>query len=308
MKRKLFLSLAILISVLTGPEFVFAAVVDPSQTLYAETVAHTITFEGITHDYYMYVPPTLRPEKPLVIMLHGYGGTAYGYRPEMLESAERYGFAVCVPQGYGKMDENGNIVFKPGWNVRYPAQATMGTDDATFVKKLKEDVLFQYDLNPDNVFICGMSNGGDIAYVIAYEYPDEFAAIASIAGLQMQWAYNELTPKGHVPFMEVHGTADKTSKWEGDYFNDGGWGSYLAVPIAVSHIVDMNRCEYMVETELPLKNPGKPSRPVTLYRFLGSPYGCDVLLYKVKGGKHSWHLADLDTTELVLQFFCTHLK
>ena len=28
--------------------------------------------------------------------------------------------------------------------------------------------------------------------------------------------------------MEVHGTEDKTSKWEGDPFNEGGWGSYLS--------------------------------------------------------------------------------
>ena len=64
-----------------------------------EPVLDSLVFDGTVRYHYLFVPDTLLPERPLVVMLHGYGGKAQGYRPEMLESARREGFAVCIPQG-----------------------------------------------------------------------------------------------------------------------------------------------------------------------------------------------------------------
>ena len=100
--------------------------------------------------------------------------------------------------------------------------------------------------------------------------------------------------------MEVHGTADKTSMWDGDPKGEGGWGAYLAVPVAVGNMVSACGCEYEKTTAL--------SRKVVLHQWLGSPSGAEVRLYEVKGGKHSWHLADLDTCEEILKFFEQYLK
>lgn len=273
------------------------------EDLYAQTSRHTLSFQGLEREYFIYAPDSLSPHKPLVLMLHGYGGKAYGYRPEMLQTARKHGFVLCIPQGYGVEGK-----FKPGWNVGYPVQAEMGTDDVAFVLALTEKVSAEMGLNRENCFYSGMSNGGDLAYMIAFQHPEAFGAIASVAGLEMQWVSRSMKAKGPVPFMEVHGTADKTSSWHGDPFNKGGWGEYLAVPIAVGDMVSANACEYEETVELPLKDPEKPSRKVVLHRFLGSPYGCEVRLYEVKGGKHSWHMADMDTTEEIWGFFKNYLK
>ena len=64
-----------------------------------QAVADSILFEGQYRTHYLYMPSRLREGRPLVIMLHGYGGKADGYRPEMLEVARREGFALCIPQG-----------------------------------------------------------------------------------------------------------------------------------------------------------------------------------------------------------------
>lgn len=274
-----------------------------AQDLYERTTRGTMEFQGLEREYYVFVPDSLAAQRPLVLMLHGYGGKAYGYRPEMLESALRHGFAVCVPQGYGVEGK-----FKPGWNVGYPAQKEMGTDDVAFVLALADQVCADFNLGRGNTFYSGMSNGGDLAYMIAFQHPEAFNAIASVAGLEMQWVSRSMTPCGHVPFMEIHGTADKTSAWEGDPFNKGGWGEYLAVPIAVGDVVSANRCEYEVTETLPLKDEAKPSHQVVLHRYLGSPYGCEVRLYEVRGGKHSWHMSDMDTTEEIWKFFENYLK
>ena len=282
---------------------VASAAEEPAQDLWPEATHHCFEFGGLQREYYLYVPQTLLPGKPCLMLLHGYGGKAKGYRPEMLAAAKAHGFAVCVPVGWS---EEGK--YKPGWNVRYPSQAQMPTDDAAFMLALKDEVCGKFALNPENFFFSGMSNGGDLAYVIALEHPEAFSAIASVAGLEFQWMSRELKAHGPVPFMEVHGTADKTSMWDGDPQGEGGWGPYLSVPVAVGNIVAACGCEYEKTTVLPRKDTRKPSRKVILHQWLGSPSGAEVRLYEVRGGKHSWHLADLDTCEEILKFFEQYLK
>ena len=92
------------------------------------------------------------------------------------------------------------------------------------------------NLNKLNCFLCGMSNGGEMCYLTALQRPEEFTAYGSVAGLTMEWFYRKYSMRKAVPFLEVHGDADKTSRWEGDPDNTGGWGEYIAVPIAVKEI------------------------------------------------------------------------
>jgi poly(3-hydroxybutyrate) depolymerase len=60
----------------------------------AETVPYTMKYKGETRTYWLYVPEGADAATPLVLVMHGYGGKAEGYCPEMLEVAEREGFAV----------------------------------------------------------------------------------------------------------------------------------------------------------------------------------------------------------------------
>lgn len=261
----------------------------------------TVRDHGVEREYYLYVPDSLAPSRPLVVLLHGYGGSAEGYRPEMARAAAKYGFVLCVPQGL--RDPSG----EPGWNVRYPSQAGMKTDDVAFVMNLCKKLQREYRLRPDRAFLTGMSNGGEMCYLFAWEQPQFFRAIASVAGLTMEWVVRENDLKGHVPFLEIHGTQDKVSMWDGDPCNTGGWGSYLAVPQSVGNIAAMNRCTWCETSELPLYKPENPSRRVILHHFKGGTDGSEVRLYEVVGGKHSWHLEDINTVELIWSFFERYL-
>ena len=267
-------------------------------------VKDSLEYAGQIRYHYMYVPAALRPERPLVIMLHGYGGKAEGYRPEMLEVAEREGFALCIPQGL-KAPKG-----KTGWYVGYPKQEGMRQDDDEFLCGLADALCHLHGLNRNNVFLTGMSNGGEMCYLIGRRHPEAFSAIASIAGLTMKWIRDEVPLTAPVPFMEVHGTADKTSMWEGDLENTGGWGAYIPVPEAVDYWVQKDGCKYSSRQYL---HP-KSDRTVVLHRwFAGVPAWpggpeCEVLLYEIRGGKHSWALADMDTCEEVWAFFARYLK
>ena len=264
----------------------------------AETVRYTMKYKGEVRTYWLYVPEGASPATPLVLVLHGYGGNAEGYCPAMLEVAEREGFAVCYPQG--EKDAKG----KTGWNVGYDVQQGLERDDVGFVKALVKHLRKKHRIGKDNVFMSGMSNGGEMTYFMAYKYPDLFRAYATLAGLTMQWAYKEWKAKKPVPLMEVHGTADKTSMWEGDPEDTGGWGSYIAVPAAVGYWAAQARCTHEETTTLPQKG----EHPVVLHRYLGGDDGIEVRLYEVQGAKHSWHLADMDTCEEMWRFFSGYLK
>lgn len=263
---------------------------------------YKIRHDGMERTYWLYLPDN--PENaPLVLCLHGYGGKAEGYRPELLEVAKENGFALCYPQG--EKAPKG----KTGWNVGYPAQEGMKTDDVDFVCDLVRYLQKTHKLSRKNTFYSGMSNGGEMCYILATQRPDVFSAYATIAGLTMEWLYKDFSPKKAVPIMEVHGTADKTSMWKGDPFNSGGWGAYISVPQAVGLWVAEARCTHEVIEELPLKR-----NKVLLHRYLGGVPAweggpaVEVRLYEVVNGKHSWALADLDTCREMWKFFSKYMR
>ena len=60
----------------------------------------TTEFEGVERRYKMYLPKDLKPDAPLVMVLHGSGAKIEHVENKgFSEAAEKYGFAVCYPQG-----------------------------------------------------------------------------------------------------------------------------------------------------------------------------------------------------------------
>lgn len=258
---------------------------------------YIFTYDGREREYWLYLPPGGRKNVPLVMVLHGYGGKAKDYRPEMMYVAREEGFAVCYPQG------RANSVGKTGWNVGYPSQQDLKDDDVALVTTLAKQLQKEFELSPENTFLTGMSNGGEMCYLLAYSPDRTFSALASVAGLTMKWLYDGKKGKRPVPFMEIHGTADKTSRWEGDPTGQYGWGGYMGVPEAVAAIVKQNGCTGERTETLPLWSAG--ANKVILHTYTG---GTEVRLYEVEGGKHSWALNDLDTCREIWDFFKQYLR
>ena len=253
--------------------------------------------------YWLYMPEDLPEDAPLVILLHGYKASAEGYRPEMMTVAKENGFALCYPQG--AVDGRG----KTCWNVGYPFQKDLKTDDVDFLCSLARHLQKEHGLSRQNTFLTGMSNGGEMCYLMAYLKPEVFAAFAPIAGLSMEWSYKKYDAKKAVPLMEVHGTMDRTSRWEGDPFDEGGWGAYLAVPQAVGYWAAQAGCTYEETTEMPLIR-----NKVILHTYKGGEPAwkggpaTEVRLYEVIGGKHTWALNDMDTCREIWKFFSMYLR
>lgn len=249
--------------------------------------------------YTMHLPQNLQAGAPVVVYAHGYGSKTR-VRRDLNAVADANGFAVCYPDG--APDTRGN----DGWYVGYPPQSNMAHNEDDFFKALLDEVSARFGLSRSNVFLAGFSNGGDLCYQLAYTRPDLFRAYASVAGLLFEWVYlgNKLTMP--VPFLEIHGDADKTSMWQGDHAGAGGWGAYIPVPLAVSSIAVNNRCTTMQTDTVPLLADSLRVAERTVYS--GAPSGKDVVVYRVNGAKHSWHNKDLPTAQIIWDFFKRYIE
>ena len=275
-----------------------SALILASITLRAADVPEKLTIQvgDTVRTYAMYLPASLQPGAPLVVYTHGYGSKTR-WRDDLNQAAARHGFAVCYPDG--APDTRG----KDGWMVGYPPQYNMRGDEIQFFRALLDKVCADYNLSRQNVFMAGMSNGGDLCYQLAYTCPELFRAYASVAGLLFEWVYLQFSITRPVPFMEIHGNRDTTSYWTGDHTNKGGWGKYIPVPLAVSSVAVANRCMTMTCDTIPSLRGGKVFH--TLYS--DAPSGCDVEVYEVDGAKHSWHAKDFPTSETILRFFLRYM-
>lgn len=261
---------------------------------------HTFRHKGIEYQYYLYIPQGLPANAPLVMVFHGYGAEEfpalrYGLNPV----ADQNGFAVCYPSGPKDLEQ------RHCWAVGYSFHTDKGweRDDVGFTRRLVAHLQRKYKFSRHNVFATGHSNGGEMSYLLAYEAADVFAAVAPIAGLTMEWMYRELKPRRPIPLMEVHGTKDFVSRWNGDPENKDGWGEYIAVPRAVSLWAAVNRCTHEVTEELPtIRNR------VIAHRYVGGTGGNQVWLYEVIGGDHDWADRDLNVAAEIWKFFSLYVK
>ncbi|WP_300736476.1 PHB depolymerase family esterase [uncultured Alistipes sp.] len=264
-----------------------------------ETRTETLRSGGIERRYVLHLPDSLPDGAPLVIVLHGYGGDADPEYFGMNATADRHRFAVCYPQG--ERDGRG----KRCWNVGYPFQADMPVDDIRFLEELIDHLHRRYGLSRRNVFCTGMSNGGDMCYLLAVRRPELFAALGPVAGFMSVSALREDESRQPVPLFEIHGTLDRTTHWEGDLENRDGWGAYLPIPVAVGYWAAKAKClRHRIDT-LPQGADGL--QPVA-HRFTEGTDGCEVWLYEVLGGTHSWRRTGVDTCEELWGFFSRYVR
>ena len=264
-------------------------------------VKDSIKIQGHQRHFFMYLPDELPENAPLVFALHGYGNRG-NQKSWMNEAANRHKFAVCIPVGL--KDPKG----KNSWNVGYPFQEGWEIDDVKTMCTMAKYVQKKYRLSKANTFLTGMSNGGEMCYLLAYSKQNTFKALGSLAGLTMEWMYRELDIPKPIPFLEIHGTLDHTSEWEGDLDNKGGWGAYMSVPLATGALIAENRCSVLERDTIAGGEYTKKAHQVIKYRYKNPGTRNDVWVYKVVGGGHNWFTDDMDTGEEVWQFFRQYLE
>ena len=176
-----------------------------TQLLLATTVDENVNIivGGENRNYQLYVPNNVQDNCPLVVSLHGAGGSSTLKVPFSTSVADAEGCIVVYPQGK-------DTAFPIGFGGSTTGWTASGEDnfDAKFLKAVIEDVASKYQIDRKRIYCCGFSNGGMMTYAMSNACSDVFAAFASISGYPINEFHLRHTSSRPVPFLHIHGKED----------------------------------------------------------------------------------------------------
>ena len=286
----------------------------------------TLTYDGLVRRYLLYVPPAADGSSavPLVFLLHGGGGSPDIYEgvTGMGEVARREGFILVYPAGTGLGGRNdGLLTWNSGYCCGYALRRNV--DDVGFFRALVQALTGEFNVDPQRIFVAGHSNGGMMAYRLAAEMSDVFAAAAVVSGTIGGYPtpdspdlYVIPAPAHPVSILHIHGMADQNVRYEGGVNGDDALSQRrdLSVADAITFWVQADHC---ATTPTHVSSDGG--------MLLTDTYACDatgtaVELISIVDGGHSWPGGDaprlvsdppsqrLAATEAIWAFFSAHPK
>ena len=123
--------------------------------------------------------------------------------------------------------------------------------------------------------------------MLACQASETFRAIAPISGMIMQDIMDDCNPTNEVSILEIHGTNDDVTYYNGDPNNNDGWGAYPSIPITMAFFNNLFGLQLQSTDNFPNTNTNDGST-VTSEKY-GLNNSCtEVWLYTVNGGEHDW--------------------
>lgn len=220
---------------------------------------------------------------PLLLVLHGYSVSgfiqqAYLGVKQLTDTSQAF---VLAPDGLPDSREH------PYWNAD-PACCDFdgaNPDDVGYLSGLVDDVASAWPIERSSVFIAGHANGGYMAYRLACDRAEEFAAIVVIAGGAGLDA-SACQPSQPVSVIHMHGTGDL----EFEYAGGGPFQMSPGAPGAVESATRWAGYDGCGTTRSPAGPPidldsAVPGAETTPERF-DCPPGIDVELWTMQDTEH----------------------
>lgn len=168
----------------------------PTEPIEKGFLLKSLRHNDADHRYVLYVPHDYDPARkwPTIVFLHGMGecGTdglkqvGQGIGTAIMANAAKWPFIVVMPQ---KPDP------RHAWG-----------EHAEMVAAMLDATAAHYAVDPDRVYLTGLSQGGNGTWAIAARWPERWAAIAPICGYGNP---EEFAPKlKSMPIWCFHGEAD----------------------------------------------------------------------------------------------------
>jgi polyhydroxybutyrate depolymerase len=155
----------------------------------------------ITRSYRVYRPTHVLPHPGLVVMLSGEtSGFVQEIGTNFDAQADRLGWLVVYPE-----------ILSEGWDA-YGCCPHQGASDVAFISRVIDQLEATEYVDPNRVYVSGISRGGMMAYRLGCELSGRIAAIAPVAGNmadqngQVQGV--ACHPQHPVSVLAIHGNAD----------------------------------------------------------------------------------------------------
>ena len=150
----------------------------------------SVKVRGQEASFALYVPPSYSPEKsyPLILCLHGAGFTGAAYLDRWVSRLEDRYILACPTMPMG------------AWWTRFAEN---------FILEILDSVSEEYHIDPDRIFLTGMSNGGIGAWIIGMHHADLFAGIAPMASGLDDVMFPFVENLANTPVYVLHGAEDQ---------------------------------------------------------------------------------------------------
>ena len=287
---KKFILISALAAALCVPVFFSGCITDTPDN--PNTYIRSITYDGLERTYRIHIPPSFdkTTQMPLVLVLHGGGGTAEGMEEQLTlggfnNLSDKKGFIVVYPEGIEKHWNDGRK------NVTYRAHQEQ-IDDVGFISALIDTITEEFNIDPGRVYVTGISNGAMMSYRLACEISEKITAIAPVAGAIPKDIIPQCSPSKPVSVLVISGTDDPLIPWDGgdviSPFLHKPRGKVLSVSDSANYWVTHNNCSSTPDiTWLPDIDPQDDTR-IRRETYSGGDEETKVILYAIEGGGHTW--------------------
>jgi polyhydroxybutyrate depolymerase len=285
-----------------------------------EVQARAIEQGPARRSYILFTPDAPRAPAggwPLVVALHGGGGTAQQMMAfsRFNEIAAREGFAVAYPQGTGRRWNDGRV---------FRGRGETDADDVGFIRAVVADIAAKGPpLDRRRIFAAGISNGGFMSFRLACDAADVFAAVAPVTATMPADLGPRCQPSAPVAVLGINGTADPLVPYAGGHVRTlfGLRGEIWSTDRTIAFWAKRNACADPPDVRaLADRDSDDGSRVVDIT--YARCAGARVRLLRVEGGGHTWpggtqYLPtawigptnrDIDASEAIWRFFAASVR
>lgn len=246
------------------------------------TYTFKITIDNMDRYYMVHVPKNYKPQSPssLLFAIHGGGGNmkiqAKNEYYKQISKSEETGSITVFPNGYSKF-QSGSFAT---WNAGHCCgdARDKNVDEIAFFKAMVKNLSSQLNIDSKRIYATGMSNGGMMAYRLACEMTDTFAAIASVTGTDNT---KNCTPSKPISILHIHAKDDEHVNFNGGAGKKAAPAdkitNFTSVPATIAKWVEFNQCE---------KTPKQAGKYCEVYEKCRD--GVKVQLCVTPTGGHSW--------------------
>jgi polyhydroxybutyrate depolymerase len=234
---------------------------------------------GIARTYHVHLPPQQTRAMPLLLVLHGSGGTGVG--------------AVSLTHMNGLADQQGVLAVYPDGLSRSWADGRgasesdqQGVDDVAFIRELITTLEVRFTLDAQRVYVTGISNGGFMTQRLGCELADKISAIVSVVATLSSNQAASCALSRPLPILYVLGESDPLVPYDGGTVR-GDRGTILSATDSLAAWAKLDGCAGAPATRtLPDRVQDDTHVSETLYASCHG--GAQVGLYSVAGGGHTW--------------------
>jgi polyhydroxybutyrate depolymerase len=238
-----------------------------------------LTHQGIERTAILHLGAGAIAPRPLVIALHGLGGTGKNFQgyARLDAAADREGFVVVYPDAIERSWSYGRPIVRP-----MPVINGETVDDVGFIGLLIDDLVNRKIADPARVYVTGISRGGLMAFTLACALADRIAAAAPLITGMTDLQREDCRPSRPVPIMVIAGTADQMQSFGGAQLANG---RLLSIPETIDFWRLRYGCSGRDVRRLPHRDEADRTQ-VMLLEWRGCQSGSKLRLYRVEGGGH----------------------